>query len=279
MLRDLSAFRTELNETVAYLKDRISVRPEIGIILGSGLNSLADAFEQQISIPFQEIPHFPVSTAPAHKGRLVFGKLGGKMMFCMQGRFHFYEGYPMETIVYPIYVMKAMGVENLIITNAAGCVNADWNVGDLMLIRDHIKLVMDSPVRGTNDESLGPRFFDMSDVYTRHLRDAAKNKAAELDITLREGVYFFYPGPNFETAAEIRAIRYLGADAVGMSTVPEAIAAAYLSMNLLGISCLTNMAAGILDVKLTVQEVLETSMRVREPFINLLKSLISSWTI
>ena len=279
MLQDQESFRAELAESVTFLKERIGTTPEIGIILGSGLGEIADALENRVAIPYGEIPNFPVSTAPGHSGELIVGELAGKRLFCMQGRFHYYEGYEMERIVYPIYVMKQLGIENLIITNAAGCVNADWNIGELMLISDHIKVVAESPTRGPNDDSFGPRFFDMSDTYTKELRALAKRIAAEQELTIREGVYFLHPGPNFETPAEIRMIRNLGADAVGMSTVPEAITASYLSMKLLGISCLTNMAAGILDVKLTTEEVIETGQKVKGPFIKLLKGIISAWEL
>ncbi len=279
MKKDINVFKTELAETVAYLNERLDRKADIGIILGSGLGELADALENRVSIPYAEIPNFPASTAPGHKGRLVVGELGGKTLFCLQGRFHFYEGYDMETIVYPIYVMKAMGISDLILTNAAGCVNPDWQVGDLMLIKDHIKILADCPMRGPNDEEFGKRFFDMSDAYTKDIREIAKKTAKEQGLEIREGVYFLYPGPNFETPAEIRMVRTLGGDAVGMSTVPEAITAAYLSMNLLGITCLTNMAAGILDVKLTTEEVIETGMKVKDTFIKLLKGVISSWEI
>ncbi len=279
MKKDIDVFKKELAETVDFLKGRLNRKADIGIILGSGLGELAGELENRVTIPYAEIPNFPASTAPGHEGQLVIGDLGGKTLFCMQGRFHYYEGYDMETIVYPIYVMKSMGIDNLIVTNAAGCVNADWNVGDLMLIKDHIKLLPDSPVRGPNCEDFGMRFFDMSDVYTKELRDIAKKTAAEQGLEIREGVYYLYPGPNFETPAEIRMIRTLGGDAVGMSTVPEAIAAAYLSMRLLGITCLTNMASGILDEKLTTEEVIETGMKVKDTFIRLLKGVISSWEI
>lgn len=279
MLKKKEEFRSEINETVRFLQDWMGQSPEIGIILGSGLGEIADGLEDRKSIPFAEIPNFPVSTAPGHAGKLVVGKLGGKILFCMQGRFHFYEGYSMERIAYPVFVMKQLGINNLIITNAAGCINADWKVGDLMLISDHIKLLPDCPMRGANDSFFGPRFFDMSNTYSKDKRELAKKVAKEQGLNLREGVYFLYPGPNFETPAEIRMMRTLGADAVGMSTVPEAITASYLSMNLLGITCLTNMAAGILDEELTTEEVIETSQKVKEPTINLLKGVISSWDI
>ena len=196
---------------------------------------------------------------------------------CMQGRFHFYEGYSMEECVYPIRTMYMLGVKSLILTNAAGCVNRSWNVGDLMMITDHIKLCSESPCRGANNDELGARFFDMSTTYSKELQAVAREEAKKNSILLREGVYMFMSGPNFETPAEIKLARIVGADACGMSTVPEAIAASQMGFKTLGISCMTNMAAGILDQPLNHEEVLETGRVVAEKFTRLIKSIVSSW--
>lgn len=248
---------------------------DVAIVLGSGLGGLADEISDPILIPYAGIPHFPVPTVPGHAGRLVIGKLEGKTVLCMQGRFHFYEGYEMDEIVFPVQVMRMLGIEKLILTNAAGCVNTAWNAGDLMLITDHIKLAPQSPMRGHNEEGLGPRFFDMTKAYDPALKVTARRAAEKLGIDLREGVYMFFSGPNFETPAEIRAARILGADAVGMSTVPEAIAAAHCGIRTLGFSCLTNMGAGILDRPLGHEEVLETGLRVKNRFTALIRAIVA----
>lgn len=249
---------------------------EVGLVLGSGLGDLADKIKDPIFIDYKTIPHFPVSTVEGHAGRLVIGDLEGKSVICMQGRFHYYEGYEMDQVVFPIQTMRALGVEYLILTNAAGCINKAWKPGDLMLITDHIKLVPSCPLRGPNPKDLGPRFFDMSRAYDPDLADVVRKQAKELGIKLREGVYMFFAGPNFETPAEIRAARVLGADAAGMSTVPEAIAAAHCGLKTIGISCMTNMAAGILDQPLDHEEVLETSMRVKGQFTALVKGIVKA---
>lgn len=263
-----------LKESASYVAARIKVKPEIGIVLGSGLGDLANQIQEAVWIPYKDIPHFPVSTVEGHAGQLVIGRLGTKPVVCMAGRFHFYEGYDMQTLVFPIQMMRILGLDKLILTNAAGCVNKSWGTGDLMLITDHIKLCADSPLRGRNEDELGPRFFDMSRVYDPDFRLIAKNQAARLGITLREGVYEYFTGPNFETPAEIRFARIAGADAVGMSTVPEAIAAAHCGLRVLGISCMTNMAAGVSDAPLNHQEVTETGRKVSKTFQMLIKSIV-----
>lgn len=251
---------------------------DIAIVLGSGLGPMADEkMENAYYIDYKDIPHFPVSTVHGHKGRLVIGDLMGKKVCFMQGRFHYYEGWSMQQCVYPIQVFRTMGIKNLILTNAAGCVNKEWNAGDLMLITDHIKTVAASPLMGPNDEELGDRFFDMSQTYTKSIQEVAKESAKELNITLRSGVYMFWGGPQFETPAEVKYARIIGADACGMSTVPEAIAASHMKMNTLGISCLTNMAAGILDQPLNHEEVLETGERVKKDFTALIKKIVEKW--
>lgn len=248
-------------EAAAVLRERLGMQPEIGIILGSGLGGIAGQIAEKREIPYGELPHFACSTAPGHKGQFVAGEWSGKRVICMQGRLHFYEGHPLADVVFPVRVMRRLGVETLIVTNAAGGVNLDYAAGDLMLISDHINLMGKNPLVGPNEPDFGPRFCDMSYTYTPALRELARSAADELDIPLREGVYLGCSGPSYETPAEIRAFRMLGADAVGMSTVPEAIAASHCGMRLLAFSLITNMAAGVLDQPLTEEEVLETGER------------------
>ncbi len=267
----------KLKGSAEFIRKLFPGRIDIGIVLGSGLGDMAEDVEDAVVISYHDIPGFPVSTAPGHKGRLIIGKLEGKTVLCMQGRFHYYEGWSMQEVVYPIRVMRLLGIGDLLLTNAAGCVNTGWEAGDLMIIEDHIKLIADNPLRGPNPDSLGPRFFDMTHAYDKELVRLAEAKAAECSINVRKGVYMFFAGPSFETPAEIRFARLAGADAVGMSTVPEAIAASHMGMRTLGISCLTNMAAGILDQKLNHEEVLETGNRVRKDFSALVRNIIASW--
>ncbi|MBR6086007.1 MAG: purine-nucleoside phosphorylase [Spirochaetales bacterium] len=265
----------KLNEAKVYIESKTKgLKIYAGLVLGSGLGDMANEIKNPVIINYKDIPHFPVSTVPGHAGRLVIGELEGRNVLCMQGRFHFYEGYEMDQVVFPIQVMKLLGVERLILTNAAGCVNTAWKTGTLMLIKDHIKLIPQSPMRGPNEEELGLRFFDMTRAYDPDLREVAKKEAAKLGIPVTEGVYMFFSGPNFETPAEIRAARVLGADAVGMSTVPEVIAAAHCGLRTLGISCMTNMAAGILDQPLGHEEVLETSLRIKDQFSALIRAIV-----
>ena len=265
----------KLNEAKAYIESKTKgMKIYAGLVLGSGLGDMADEIKNPVVINYRDIPNFPVSTVPGHKGRLVIGELEGRSVLCMQGRFHFYEGYEMDQVVFPIQVMKMLGIERLILTNAAGCVNKAWKPGTLMLINDHIKLAPQSPMRGHNEDELGLRFFDMSRAYDPELLKVAKREAEKLGISVTEGVYMFFSGPNFETPAEIRAARVLGADAVGMSTVPEVIAAAHCGLRTLGISCMTNMAAGILDQPLGHDEVLETGLRVKGQFSALIRAIV-----
>jgi purine-nucleoside phosphorylase len=270
----------KLNETKDFILSKIGDEPvAVGVVLGSGLGGLGDQIENAVVIPYKEIPNFPVSTAPGHKSRLIVGNLEGRRIICMQGRFHYYEGYGMDQVVYPIQTMQMLGVRNLLLTNAAGCVNTAWKPGDLMLIKDHIKLVPESPMRGPNCDELGQRFFDMGNAYDKELRIFAKGCASSLGIELREGVYQLFTGPQYETPAEVRFARMCGADAVGMSTVPEAIAASHMRMRTMGISCLTNMAAGILDQPLSTEEVLETGERVKHTFTALVRSIVKGWPL
>lgn len=264
-----------LKESASYIKSLIGDEPvELALVLGSGLGDLADQLEESVAIDYHDIPHFPVSTVPGHKGRLVVGKLEGKRICAMQGRFHFYEGWSMDQVVYPIRTFYLMGIRKLFLTNAAGCVNQSWEPGNLMLITDHIKIMAECPNRGANIDELGPRFFDMSQTYDKQLQEVARKAAAGLGIPLKEGVYMLFSGPNFETPAEVRFARIAGADAVGMSTVPEAIAASHMGMRTIGISCMTNMAAGILDQPLNHEEVLETGERVKKEFQALVREIV-----
>lgn len=264
------------DEIISYVKSKTTTEPEIGIILGSGLGILAQEITEQVIIPYNEIPYFPQSTVVGHNGRFIFGQLEGKSVMCMDGRFHYYEGYELAQVTLPIRVMHKLGVKKLIVTNAAGGVNESFVPGDLMLISDHLNLMGANPLRGRNDEAFGPRFPDMSEAYNIELRDTALKAAQELNVSLRQGVYAGLTGPCYETPAEIRYLRIIGADAVGMSTVPEVIIANHAGIKVMGISCITNMAAGILKKKLNHQEVMETAAIVREKFVGLLKKTIAS---
>src|SRR5690606_31197616 len=233
----------DIMEAKDYILSKTDQQPTIGMILGSGLGSLADEIENAIVIPYNEIPHFARSEAVGHANELVIGQLMGKTVVAMKGRFHYYEGFSLDEVTFPVRVMKALGVENLLITNACGAVNTSFKPGDLMLITDHINLVGTNPLIGMNNPEVGTRFPDMSEVYNKALRGIASDIAKDKNITLHDGVYAWWSGPTYETPAEIRMIRTLGADAVGMSTVPEAIVANHGGMKVLGISCLTNMAS------------------------------------
>lgn len=264
----------KLKEAADYIVEKLEVKPEIGLILGSGLGGIADQIEYAEHYSYADIPHFPVSTVEGHAGKLVIGTLEGKKVVAMQGRFHYYEGYKMEEVTFPVRVMKLLGVEKLIVTNAAGAVNKSFNPGDLMLISDQLNLTGDNPLIGRNLNEFGTRFPDMSNAYDRNLRDKVREIAKSLDISLQEGVYAAMSGPTYETPAEVRMVRILGGDAVGMSTVPEVIIAVHSGIKVVGISCMTNMASGILDQPLNHEEVVETSTRVRETFINLMRNVI-----
>lgn len=266
----------KLREAAAYIRKQIGeISLDAGLVLGSGLGDMAEEIKNPVSIDYKNIPNFPVSTVPGHAGKLIVGELEGKNVLCMQGRFHFYEGWGMDQVVFPIQVMKLLEVRNLILTNAAGCINKDWRPGDLMIINDHIKLTTsENPMRGHNEDELGLRFFDMTRAYDPELRALAAKVARSQGLDIKEGVYMFFAGPSFETPAEIRAARILGADAAGMSTVPEVIAAAHCGLKTLGISCMTNMAAGILDQPLGHDEVLETGLKVKKSFSALIKGIL-----
>ncbi len=257
----------QYQESADFIRSKIGdFSPKVAMVLGSGLGFLGDVVEDAIAVPFYDIPYFKSSTAPGHKGQMVFGTLAGQKVAVMQGRLHHYEGYSYEEVSYAVRVLRLLGADTMIVTNAAGCINTAWNAGDLMLITDHIKLFMESPLRGPNLSEFGVRFPDMSNLYTPALRDVARKAAAGLDIELREGVYNYFPGPQYETPAEIRLFRSLGADAVGMSTAPEATVAGHCGMQVLGFTLLSNMAAGILDQPLTEEEVLEAAAACKDKF-------------
>ena len=263
-------------ESAEVIKSRLNgFVPEILIILGSGLGFMADEVEEPIYIPYSEIPHFRVSTAPDHVGRFVCGKLCDRKVAMMQGRLHCYEGYSMEDAAYPVRVMKLIGADKVVVTNAAGCVNTEWEIGDIMLIKDHIRLFGFGPLNGANIPEFGPRFNDMRDVYSAEYRAMAKEEAAKLNMTLREGVYMYFPGPSYETPAEVRAARILGADAVGMSTVPEMTVAAHADMKSIGLALMTNMAAGVTDNKLSGEEVSRIAALSAERFSRLLRAVLA----
>lgn len=257
------------------IRDRLGdFIPKVAMVLGSGLGYMGDEVEGAVAIDYLDIPNFKASTAPGHKGRLVFGTLEGQRVAVMQGRTHHYEGYSYEEVSYAVRVLRLLGCDTLIVTNAAGCVNTSWQAGDLMLITDHIKMFSESPLRGENLPEFGVRFPDASHLYTPRLQELARQTAQELGIPLREGVYFYCYGPQYETPAEVRAARVLGGDAVGMSTAPEVIVAGHCGMEVLGLTLLSNMAAGILDQPLSEQEVLEAGETAREKFSGLVRACL-----
>ena len=258
-----------------YIKSKLDKTPEIGIILGSGLQPLAEEIKEPVIIDYKDVPNMPFASAPGHIARFVCGEIEGKQVICMQGRLHGYEGHQPEDIVFPVRVMKFLGVKTLILTNAAGGINTDYSVGDFMMITDHINFTGKSPLTGKNDDRIGPRFHDMTFTYTPALQEIARKASQKTGIKLHEGVYIGVNGPQFETPAEIRAFRTLGADAVGMSTVFEAIEAAHCSINVLGISMITNMAAGIIMKELSGSEVNETADNRSQAFRKLVKAIIA----
>lgn len=264
----------KIKEAADFIGSKSKIKPEIALILGSGLGAIADQIEDAEHYSYSDIPHFPVSTVEGHAGKLVIGTLEGKKVVAMQGRFHYYEGYTMDEVTFPVRVMKLLGVEKLIVTNAAGAVNTSYNPGDLMLICDQLNLIGDNPLIGRNLNEFGTRFPDLSNAYDKELRTKVKDIAKRLNITLQEGVYAAMSGPTYETPAEIRMVRVLGGDAIGMSTVPEVIVAVHSGIKVIGISCMTNMAAGILEQPLSHDEVVETSTRVRDTFIKLMRNVV-----
>lgn len=274
MLTDPTTYSKRLDQAVQAISKKISRPPSVGLILGSGLGEFLNTLTRNTSLTYAEIPYFPPSTVVGHSGNLVFNRVRGLSFVAMQGRIHYYEGYPIEEVVFPLRVLVKLGVQKLIVTNAAGGVNPKFRPGDLMLITDHINLMATNPLLGQNLDTLGPRFPDMTEAYSKELRKLALTVAKEKKIALRQGVYAGLAGPSYETPTEIRMLALLGADAVGMSTVPEVIAANHAGVKVLGISCITNMAAGILKKKLDHSEVLETTRLVRDKFSSLLRATL-----
>ena len=264
----------EAERAAKFILAKTKLRPKIALVLGSGLGAFADELENAARIPYEKIPGFPRSTAIGHAGRLVIGTAGGIALAAMQGRVHFYEGYSAKKVVFPMRVFGRMGIRAAILTNAAGGISAEYKQGALVVLRDHINLQGANPLIGPNDERFGPRFPDMTQAYWKSYREAALVEAKRLGIEAHEGVYAALSGPSYETPAEIRYLRTIGADLVGMSTVPEVIVARHMGMRVLGISCVTNMAAGILDRPLDHREVMETGERVKSQFIALLRAII-----
>lgn len=263
-----------MQNTINFINKRTNdFKPDIGIILGSGLGDFVNNFES-ISIPYSEIPGFESSSIQGHAGKLVFAEAQGKKTVIMQGRYHFYEGHSMQSVVYPVKVMKKLGIKTLIITNAAGAINKEFKPADLMLITDHINFMGTNPLIGKNDDSLGTRFPDMSEIYKKELIKTAKDCANELGIEVQQGVYAAFSGPSYETPAEIKMLGQLGADAAGMSTIPEAIVANYCGINVLGISCLTNYASGVQKNPLSHKEVIETANIAKDKFQSLLLKIL-----
>lgn len=261
-------------QTADFIKSKINNIPKTAIVLGSGLGPFAKEIEEEVEFDYKDIPNFPVSTVPGHAGKLIFGKIAGKSIVAMQGRFHLYEGYSAEEVTLPVRVFQLLGIENYIVTNAAGAVNLDYKPGDLMIIKDHIGLFCESVLFGKNDDRLGTRFPSMSEAYSKELIKKAEKAAEKCSLNIRKGVYCYCKGPMFETPAEIRFLRVAGADAVGMSTVPEVVAAVHAGIKVLGVSCMTNMAAGILDQPLTHIEVMETGKKVEKEFSAFMKEII-----
>ena len=262
-------------ESKEFIEKSLKEQPKVGIILGSGLGDLVSVIEDKVYIDYKDIPNFPQSTVKGHAGRLVSGKINGVPVLCMEGRFHFYEGYDMKEVTYPVFVFKMLGIEKMLVTNACGGINTDFEPGTLMIINDFINLMGTNPLMGHNDERFGPRFPDMSEPYSIKLMDQAKAVADKLGVEYKEGVYAGFTGPYYETAAEIRMIGRHGADAVGMSTVPETIVANYLGLEVLGISCITNMATGIQEMKHSHDRVVETAKRASVNMCKWVEALIS----
>ena len=264
-----------IKNCINIIREKTDFVPEIGLILGSGLGDYANKIENKIIIPYKDLPDFPVSTVAGHVGQFVMGELNGRKVIAMQGRVHYYEGYTQRKITLPVRIMKSLGVQKMILTNAAGGVNKDFAPGTLMMITDHINFSGSNPLIGENPDDFGARFPDMSGIYAKEYRDSLKELAIKEGIELKEGVYMMFSGPSYETPAEIRMARVMGADAVGMSTVPEAIVCSQMGISVLGISCITNYAAGILDQPLNHKEVVETADKVKHDFEKVLDLALS----
>lgn len=264
-------------EVVEYIKQKMGDRkPRVAIVLGSGLGVLSDDIENKVVINYKDIPEFPVSTVEGHKGELIIGKIGDTEVIAMNGRIHYYEGYDIKEVTFPIRVFYLLGVQDLILTNASGGINLNFKAGDFMVIRDHLNFFVDSPLRGKNDDEFGPRFADMTEVYNKERSEKLKEIINKYTGRAQEGTYAYLRGPTFETPAEIRALRILGADAVGLSTVPEAVIAKHCGLRTSAVSCITNMAAGIEDAKLSYDDVKNTAERVKENFRKIIKEYIMS---
>jgi purine-nucleoside phosphorylase len=276
MVEDLSSetIYERAEHAARTIRARLDEDVRVGLVLGSGLGAFADDLEEAVVFPYEEIPGFARSTVAGHAGRLVVGRVEGAVVAAMQGRFHYYEGYALEEVVFPVRVLGLLGIKSLVLTNAAGGVNVAFEQGSLMLISDHLNLMGVNPLRGRNDERFGARFPDMSEVYAREYQEIAVEEGRAMNVELRRGIYAALSGPSYETPAEIRMMRTLGADAVGMSTVPEAIIARQMGIRVLGLSCITNMAAGVIDQPINHEEVIETGVQVRETFKELLRRVI-----
>ncbi|WHY70323.1 purine-nucleoside phosphorylase [Fictibacillus enclensis] len=276
----MATLLSNMNEAATLIQSKIEgMQPEIGLILGSGLGELADEIENAVQIDYSEIPHFPVSTVEGHAGKLVIGTLNGKTVLAMQGRFHYYEGYSMQDVTFPVRVMKGLGVKLLVVTNACGGMNPEFSAGDLMIINDHLNMTGANPLIGPNDAELGPRFPDMSTAYTPELVQFTKETASSLGINVQEGVYAGITGPTYMTKAELRMLRTVGADAIGMSTVPEVIVASHMSLKVIGISCITDMAIADELEPLTHEQVVAVANRTKPKFINLVKEIVKNVTL
>ncbi|GAA4774866.1 MULTISPECIES: purine-nucleoside phosphorylase [Flavobacterium] len=267
----------QVQETVDYIQNRTSFSPEYGVILGSGLGGFTDDMEVEFILPYNEIPNFPVSTVEGHKGALVFGTINGKKVVAMQGRFHYYEGYTMKEVTFPVRVMKYLGVEKLIVSNASGGVNSNYKVGSVVIIKDHVNMMPEHPLRGKNDSRFGPRFVNMSEPYSRKMMMKAKEIATNFGITVHDGVYLGLQGPTFETLAEYRMVKTLGCDCVGMSTVPEVIVARHMELETFGISVITDMGDAESIDSITHEEVLEAAKEAEPHVRKLIKELITQY--
>ncbi|TGD57963.1 purine-nucleoside phosphorylase [Flavobacterium humi] len=267
----------KVQETVDFIMERTNFSPEYGVILGSGLGGFTNDMEVEHILPYSEIPNFPVSTVQGHTGALVFGAIKGKKVVAMQGRFHYYEGYDMKQVTFPVRVMKNLGIEKLIVSNASGGVNSSYKVGSIVIIKDHINFMPEHPLRGANDERFGPRFVNMSEPYSRKMRLKAKEIASDLNISVQEGVYLGLQGPTFETLSEYRMVKILGADCVGMSTVPEVIVASHMNLECFGISVITDMGNEESIDTITHEEVLEAAKEAEPHVRNLIKELITQY--
>ena len=270
-------FYDQVKESADYIRSKVNVKADFAVILGSGLGKIVDIMENKEIVPYKEIPNFPQSSVAGHAGNLVFGNIGDTRIMALQGRFHYYEGFSMKEVAYPVYVMKLLEIDKMIVTNACGGINETFHPGDMMIIDDFINSVCVNPLMGANDERFGPRFPDMSEPFSKELREKAKKVADELGIETKHGVYTLFQGPYYETAAEIRMFKTAGSDAIGMSTVPETIAANYMGIKTLGIACITNMATGLRTGKHSHEEVVAIAERTSEKLCVWIEKLLKNW--